>query len=272
MRGWRWLAPAVVVLLALVGWPLGRAIWLSLSTSRLTTPDDREFVGADNYVEVLTSSTWWFAVCVTLAIVVVAVLLQLVLALVFATALRRVTVLWPLTRVLVLVPFALLSVVTAIVWRDAVTTGFAAQWLDLDGGPLDALVGVSLGEVWRGTGIATVIVLAGLSRVSEAALVSAVADGATAWQRFRRVILPAAAPALAVAAAYRALDAFRTLEGPLLVDDRDSTWRTAPALLWDTSYSLFEIGLGAAMSVVLLVLAALLGVLLALVLRVRRVV
>lgn len=273
MRGWRWLAPAFVVLLLVTGWPIGRAIWMSLSTYPLTSPDDRSFVGLDNYADILSSRTWWIAVAATLAIVIAVVALQLILGLAFAAALRRLTVAWPVTRILVLLPFGMLSVVSAVMWRDAVTTGFAASWFDLDDvGPLGSLVAVSLGEVWRGTGITTLILLAGMHRVPMSVLTSAVADGATAWQRLRRVILPAMGPAVAVAATYRALDAFRMLEGPLLVDEPGAVVRTAPLLMWDATFSSFELGLGAAMSVILLVLAGLIAAVLVPVLRVRRVV
>lgn len=271
MRGWRWLAPAVLVLLAVTAWPIGRGIWTSLFSSSLTTPEDRTFVGADNYVDVLTNRTWWLAVAATLVIVVVAVAVQLLLGLAFAAALRRLTVLWPVTRVLVLVPFALLAVVSAVVWRDAVTTGFAAVWFRLgDVGPFGSLVAVTVGEVWRGTGITAVILLAGLLRVPSSLMASAVADGATAWQRLRRVVLPAMGPALAVAATYRALDTFRILEGPLLADQPGASIRTAPLLVWNTTFSSLELGLGAAMSIVLLVVAALLAAIMVPLFRVRR--
>lgn len=273
MRGWRWLAPAFAVLLLVTAWPIGRAIWMSLSTYPLTSPDDRSFVGLDNYADILSSRTWWLAVAATLAIVAVVVALQLILGLAFAAALRRMTVLWPVTRILVLVPFGMLAVVSAVMWRDAVTTGFAAEWFDLDDvGPLGSLVAVSLGEVWRGTGITAVILLAGMYRVSPTLMASAVADGATAWQRLRRVVLPAVGPAIAVAVAYRALDTFRMLEGPLLVDEPGATVHTAPFLVWDATFSSFELGLGAAMSIVLLVLAGLIAAVLVPLLRVRRVV
>jgi multiple sugar transport system permease protein len=263
----------MLVLLAVVGWPIGRGVWNSLYTYSLTNPDDRTFVGADNYVDVLTSRSWWLAVAVTLAIVVVAMTLQLLLGLAFAGALRTLAVRWPVTRVLVLVPFALLAVVSAVVWRDAATTGFAMEWFRLDGvGHFGSLVAVVTGEVWRGTAIVTVILLAGLSRVSGSLLAAAAADGATAWQRLRRIVLPAMAPAFAAAAAYRVLDTFRILEGPLLVDEPGANARTAPLLVWSTNFSSFEFGLGAAMSIVLLVIAAALAMLMVPLLRVRRVV
>jgi multiple sugar transport system permease protein len=273
VRGWRWLAPAVLVLLIVTVWPIGRGIWLSLRSDPLTNPDDRTFVGVDNYVEVLTSRTWWLAVATTLVIVLIVVVLQLLIGLAFAVALRRLTVLWPVTRLLVLVPFAMLAVVSAVVWRDAVTTGFASEWFRLgDVGPFGQLVGVTTGEVWRGTGITALILLAGLLRVPSSLMAAAVADGATAWQRSRRVVLPAMGPAIAVAATYRSLDTFRILEGPLLVDGPEATIRTAPLLVWDTTFSSLELGLGAAMSMVLLLVMILLAAIMVPLLRVRRVV
>jgi multiple sugar transport system permease protein len=273
VRGWRWLAPAVLVLLVVTGWPLGRGIWLSLHSAPLTNPDARTYVGVDNYVDVLTSRSWWLAVAATLAIVLVVVVVQLLVGLAFAVALRRVTLLWPVTRVLVLLPFALLAVVSAVVWRDAVSTGFAVEWFGLGGtGHLGELVGVTIGELWRGTGITALILLAGLLRVPSSLLAAATADGATAWQRSRRVVLPAMGPAIAVAATYRALDTFRILEGPLLVDEPGATIRTAPLLVWDTTFSSLELGLGAAMSIVLLVVAAVLAAVMVPLFRVRRVV
>ncbi|MEO6606418.1 MAG: sugar ABC transporter permease [Aeromicrobium sp.] len=273
LAGWAWLAPAVVVLLAVTAWPIGRAVWLSLSSYSLTSPGDRDFIGFGNYSEILTNRTWWLAVATSLVIVLVVVALQLALGFVFALALRQMTVLWPITRVIVLLPFALMAVVSAVMWRDAATTGFLADWFRLDDvGQLDSLAAVSLGEVWRGTGIVTVILLAGLTQVSRRLYAAAVADGATGWQRLRRVTLPVMGPAFAVAVAYRSLDAFRAIEGPLLVGDADADVRTAPLLVWDTTFSSFELGLGAAMSIVLLVLTGLIGLLLVQLFRVRRVV
>ncbi len=273
MKNWKWLAPALVVLFAITAWPIGRGLWLSMSSYSLTNPDARRFVGADNYVEILTNRSWWLSIAASLEIVVLVVALQLALGFAFAVALRRMFVLWPVTRILVLLPFTILAVVSAVMWRDAATTGFLASWFRLDDvGQLDALAAVSISEVWRGTGVVTVILLAGLTQVSGALYAAAIADGATGWQRLRRVVLPVMGPAFAVAATYRSLEAFRTVEGPLLVDQPGNNVRTAPQLIWDTTFSSFELGLGAAMSIVLLVVTALLGVLLVQLLRVRRVI
>jgi len=271
--GWGLVAPFLLVLAALTLWPLGRAVYTSLSTQSLTTPDDTAFAGPDNYVEVVTSIDWWVAVALTLVFVAMVVVIQLLLASGFAAALRRITIIAPYTRVLVLVPFAVMATAAAFVWREGITTGFGPAWFHYTGdGQVSALVSVAVGEVWRGTGITTLILLAGLTRVPPELLESAVADGANARQRLTRVVLPAAAPAVAVAVVYRSLDAFRAFEGPLLAEPSLPQLRTAPLLLWDTTFTSFEIGLGAAMSVVLLAIVGVLGTMLMLLLRVRRVV
>ncbi|MGH3459530.1 carbohydrate ABC transporter permease [Aeromicrobium sp.] len=270
--GWGLAAPAVLVLAVVILWPLGRAIHTSLFTKSLTTPDDTAFAGPGNYLEVVTSTKWWVAVALSLVFVAAVVVIQLLLAGAFAAALRRITFIAPYTRVLVLVPFALMATVVAFVWREGVTAGFAPEWFHYSGdGQVAALAAVAAGEIWRGTGITTIILLAGLSRVPHSLLESAVADGATGRQRLTRIVLPAAAPAIAVAAVYRSLDAFRAFEGPLLAEPSLPRLRTAPLMLWDTTFTSFEVGLGAAMSIVLLALAGVLGVMLMLLLRVRRV-
>lgn len=271
--GWRLVAPALLVLVAVILWPVGRAVYTSLYSESLTTPDDTAFVGADNYVEVVTSLDWWVAVALTLVFVATVVVIQLLLAAGFAAALRRITIIAPYTRILVLVPFALMAVVVAFVWREGITSGFAPEWFHYSGdGQIPALAAIAASEIWRGTGITTLILLAGLTRVPPTLLESAVADGATARQRLTRVVLPAAAPAVAVAVVYRSLDAFRAFEAPLLAEPSLPRLRTAPLLVWDTTFTSFEIGLGAAMSVVLLAIVGFLGVMLTLLLRVRRVV
>lgn len=264
------LAPAVLLLLVLTGWPLVRAVVASLRRTALTVPGDDAFVGLDTFAGVLSSRQWWLAVAATLLLVVVVVALQLLLAAVLAASLRRLVLPSPLSAVLLLAPFALLSVATATIWRDALTTGFAPQWFGYDGGSTTAaVVAVVVAEVWRGTGVTTLVLLAGLRGVDRSLLDSVVADGATWWQRLRRVTWPVVAPAVAVAVAWRSLDALRAFEAPLLAEPA-TTLRTVPLLVWDSSFQAFELGLGAATSLLLLVLAAVAGGLLALVVRVGR--
>ncbi|MEH3068951.1 MAG: ABC transporter permease subunit [Aeromicrobium erythreum] len=264
--GWPLLAPTVLVLAALTLWPLGLLLWTSLRRSSSTVGDDT-FVGLDNLTGLLGDRSWWLAVSVTLLLVVVAVGAQLVLASVVAASIRRLRLPLAVVSVLLLAPFALLPVVTASVWSDAVTSGVGPAWFGYDGGSSAAAAfAVVSAEVWRGTGVTAVILLVGLTRVDRRLIDSAVADGATSWQRLLRVTWPAAAPAVAVAVLYRATDALRALEGPLLAAPSGGV-RTVPVLTWEATFESFERGLGAASAVLLLVLAGLVAAVLVAVLR-----
>jgi multiple sugar transport system permease protein len=269
---WLLVGPAVGVLAILTVLALVRLVLGSLFRRSLTSPDDLAFAGIGNYLDVLTSRQWWLAVALTLVVVTLAVGAQLLLASAFAGTLRRITIGGPWVQVFLLIPFLLSPVVAATVWRDGWTNGFVPVWLhaNLGGGQFAGLATVLSHEIWRGTGITTVILLAGLSQVKPSLLDSAIADGATAWQRLTLVVLPAVAPAVGVAALFRSLDALRSIEAPVLAAGSLGNLSTASQLVWDTSFTSFELGLGAAMSIVLLLVAAGLGFLLTLVLRVRR--
>jgi len=269
---WVYLGPLVGVLVLLTLLPLLRLIVVSLFERSLTAPDDGTFSHVRNFIDVVDGRDWWLAVALTLVVVTVAVLAQLLLGAAFAGTLRRITFGGPWVQVLLLVPFILMPAAVATAWSDGWVDGFALSWFQVEpgGGQLTALATLLSHEVWRGTGITTVILLAGLSQVKPSLLDSAIADGATARQRLTQVVLPAVAPAVAVATLYRSLDALRSIEAPLLAGDSLGDLSTASQLVWTTSFTDFEIGLGAAMALLLLMLAAGLGMLLALLMQVRR--
>lgn len=266
MKGWKWAGPAVAVLVLVIVVPLVRILWTALHRSTLTAPDLDTWVGLDNVTEVLTSRGWWLAVAASLVVVAVVVATQVVLGCLFAAALHRWSQVWPPARVLVLLPVALLSVVGVVLWRDAADTGFVAGWF----GQAGSLTVVALAEIWRGTGLVVVVVAVALSRVPRTLLIAATADGATAGQRWLRVVLPSIAPALAAIATFQVLVTFRVLDGPLLLDRAGATQETATGLMWGTQFSDFALGLGAAMSLVLLLVAVVLTALVVPLFRVRR--
>ena len=269
-RDLRRLLPAVVVLAIVTLVPLARTIWTSLHRS---TPADNAFVGVRNFTDLVANSDWWLAVATSLVIVTVVVVLQVFLGVLLGAAIHRTTVMWPLSRVIVLLPFVLLSVVNVLMWRDAVDGGYLAQWFGLgEAGHPTQFVAMVIAETWRGTGLVAAVVALALAAVPRPLLEAATADGATGRQRWRRVVLPSIGPTLAAVAAFRVFDTYRVIDGPLLVDDPSADLTTAPLLTWTTQFTSFELGLGAAMSLVVLVVAALIAGIILPLFRVRRIV
>jgi multiple sugar transport system permease protein len=119
-------APAVIVMLLVTGYPIAYAFYLSLQKYDLRFPDEKEFVGLSNYADVLTSSTWWSDVGVTLFITVCSVALELVLGMLIALVMHRAIFGRGPVRAAVLIPYGIVTVVAAFTWRYAFdpTSGF----------------------------------------------------------------------------------------------------------------------------------------------------
>ena len=250
--------PGLVLLAGVAIVPLGWLVWLSFHDvgPAATGP----WVGIDHYRAVLGSSSWWTAIATTAVVTSGLVVGQLLLALVFGVALWHLSVLWWPLRFLALVPAGIGLVVGAQAGRAAVDGGFLATWFGInDAGATAALAGVVLGELWRTTGLVVVLVHAGLVRVPATLLDAAVADGASSWQRWWRVVWPALTPALVAIVVFRLLDSWRLLDGPWLVREEGSFRTTASAVVADNAFATFATGPAAAAGVVLVVLALLIA-------------
>lgn len=270
-KGSRLLAPALIVLLAVSGWPVGRALYESLYNDPFTNPGARAFVGVDNYTNVLTNGAWWQSIAWAMAVVVLVVAAQLLLGFLFANVLNQLIRLAPIGRVLILLPFAAMSFLSAFTWHEAFTNGYLNDWFRFDSfGDGGSMAALCLSEIWRGTGIVAVILWIGLQRIRSGLMESAVADGATARQRFTRIVIPAIAPAAAIAVIYRVLDTLRIFDAPFAVARPGSDLNPPQTWIFDTTLNRFEFGLGATMSIVFLLVTGVLGVILVWALRIRR--
>src|SRR6185369_5436764 len=233
--GWALCAPAIVVILAVTGYPIGYAVYLSLRRYDLRFPNDSKFVGLANYATVLTSSLWWQALAVTLIITVISVAIQFVLGMALALVMHRALIGRGLVRTVILIPYGIVTVVAAFGWRYAWTpgTGYLSGMFG-DATPLSSQVwGIAviiLAEVWKTTPFMALLLLAGLALVPEELLRAAKVDGATAWQRFWSVMVPVMKPAILVALLFRTLDAFRIFDNIYILTQGSQNTRSVSIL------------------------------------------
>jgi multiple sugar transport system permease protein len=263
--GWLLCAPAVVIMLAVAAYPIGYAIWLSLQRYDLRFPAARHFIGLANYATVLTSNLWWTAFGVTLFITVVSVAVELVLGMGLALIMRGALVGRGLVRTAILVPYGIVTVVAAYSWQYAWTpgTGYLANLLPSGSAPLTqqwpAIFIIIGAEIWKTTPFMALLLLSGLALVPDNLLRAAKVDGATAWQRFTRIMLPLMKPAILVALLFRTLDAFRIFDNIYILTSGANNTRSVSILGYDNLFTALNLGVGSAISVLIFIAVAIIA-------------
>jgi multiple sugar transport system permease protein len=255
------VSPALAVIALVAAYPIGYAIWLSLNEYSVRVPGLSRFVGFDNYQDALSSPEFWDAVRVTFIFTGVSVVLELVIGLAMALAMHQAFRGRALLRATVLVPWAILTVVTAITWQSIFEPqlGFANQLFDtlgLPGGDVVwlgekgyALSVIIFADVWKTAPFMALLLLAGLQVIPDELYDAAKVDGASAWQRFTRITLPLLRPAILVALIFRTLDALRIFDLPFVLTKGAQDTQTLSLLSYQELTANRLIGLGSAIAV-----------------------
>ncbi|PWR06522.1 ABC transporter permease [Micromonospora acroterricola] len=213
----------MVFVAALIVFPLAWTGYLSLTDAEGSVRAESEFVGFQNYVEVLSDTDrFWPAVGRTAAFTVVALLFEVVLGMAVALLLWRPFRGQKWVRVAILMPLVATPVAVGMMWRLIFdpNIGLANQALGWVGiGPQPWLAGQHSAlpttifiDVWQWTPMVVLILLAGLTSLSDEPQEAARIDGASAWQRFRHVTLPLVMPTVIVAILLRGIDALKTFD------------------------------------------------------------
>jgi multiple sugar transport system permease protein len=256
---WLFCAPAVVVLTLVTAYPIVYAIWLSLFRFDLRFPAQRAFVGLDNYLSVLSSDVWWQDLGNTALITAGSVSVELLLGFPLALIMHR-TLFWRrAVRAATLVPYSIITVVAALAWKFAFdpTTGFVNALLGLEQPWLTqrwpAFFVIIFTEVWKTTPFMALLLLAGLTLVPADLLQAARVDGANAWQRFIKIIVPIMKPAILVALLFRTLDAFRIFDTVFVLTRGAQDTESLSVLGYNTLIVRLNLGLGSAVSVLIFI-------------------
>jgi multiple sugar transport system permease protein len=260
------VAPAAVVMVAVTLYPVIDTIILSLQRADLRFPGASKWVGLNNYGAVLKSHVWWADVIHTLIISVIAVSLQFALGMLLALAMHRTLVARGLLRSIALIPYAIIAVVAAYSWNYAWSLGnggWIPHLLGLSSDPLSHPFGTYLAiiitEIWKNTPFMALLLLAGLALVPDELHEAAKVDGATTWQRFRRITLPLMMPAILVALLFRTLDEVRIFDVIYIFNQGANGTESISMLNYSTLLDRLNLGLGSAVSVLLFVLVAIIA-------------
>ena len=268
----RLLLPALGVIAAVVGFPLVWMVWESLHLHDLRMPWlGRPFVGLANYREAIGDPRFSSAMAHTILFVAISVTMELVgglfLALVMHHARRGRSAL----RVLVLLPWAIPTAASALVWRflfdgqaglvneilvSAHVLSAPRVWL-VD--PTLAWVPIVAADVWKTTPFVALLLLAGLQNIDDSLYDASRMDGARPWREFVEITLPLLRPAVVVALAFRAIDAFRVFDLIYVLSGGGPGTATESVSLYTFSALLQKLRFGYASALSVIVFAATFG-------------
>jgi multiple sugar transport system permease protein len=272
---WVLLAPALAVTTVIVLLPAAQTVWMSLHDVVLFRPRSRPFIGLANYAAALADPVFWDSLLTSLIWVVVSVGLQFLLGLTAALLLNRRFVWRGVARALIVVPWALPSVIIGLIWtwmldfnlglvnEIGTRMGLLAHPIPWLSQPGTALGAVMLAVIWQGFPFFAVTLLAGLQAIPAELYEAASLDGAGGFAKFRHVTLPGIAGVMTTALLLRMIWVANSLDLILVMTGGGpgSATQTLPLHAFLTAWSGGNYGQGSALAVILTLL--LLGVVIA---------
>ncbi|WP_224763634.1 MULTISPECIES: sugar ABC transporter permease [unclassified Salinibacterium] len=216
-------APAMAFVALLITFPLAWTLYLSLTDASGSIRSSHDFIGLENYAEILTDTDrFWPAVARTAIFTGGAMLVEMVLGMLIALLLWRPFRGQGFVRVIILLPLVATPVAVGMMWRLIFepSIGFANQFLSWFGipaqpwlaGEATALPTLIFVDIWQWTPMVVLILLAGLTSLSDEPDEAARVDGANAWQRFWYVTFPLVMPTFITAILLRGIDALKTFD------------------------------------------------------------
>jgi len=271
-RAWLLMLPLLAVMVAVIGWPLIDTIGLSFTDAKLVGTSG-SFVGVDNYVKMVSSTNFQRTLWTTAQFAVVSVAAEMVIGVLAALLLNQQFRGRTVLRALMILPWALPTVVNATLWRLIYNPEYGAlnaalmqlglmdayrSWL---GEPGTAMIALIVADCWKNFPLVALIALAALQSVPRDIVAASLVDGAGPLNRFRFVTLPYLAGPLMVALVLRTIEAFKVFDiiwvmtrgGPA------NSTRSLSILVYQEAFSFQRAGSGASLALMITLLVMLLA-------------
>ncbi|WP_147915379.1 carbohydrate ABC transporter permease [Ruania zhangjianzhongii] len=257
------ILPATIGLVTFYFWPLLRGIWLSFTSWDLLSP--AEFIGLQNYRDMIVDPVFWNALQVTAWYVVINIGVQTVVALLLAVLMQRLSR-STLLRSLVLAPYLVSNVVAALVflWILDYQLGVGNQvlaWLGLDRigfftSEVWVIPTIALVNVWRYMGYTALLIFAGLQTIPHTMYEAARVDGASEIRMFFRITVPLLRPILGLVLIISVIGSFQVFDTVAVTTNGGpvDASRVLQLYIYDKAFAQFDFGYASALSVALLLL------------------
>ncbi len=269
---WVMMAPALIVLGLMQGYPIIRTFWLSFHEMNLKRPQSGfPLVGFANYAKVLTDGRAGTDIMFTLKFTVVTVALEMLIGFAAAMVMNRAFRGRGFVRAAILVPWAIPTSVSAMMWKFIYNDQYGMfndilyrlgiidqykAWLSTSSGSFMALV---ITDVWKTAPYMALLILAGLQMIDESLYEAAKLDGATVVQRFTNVTLPLAKQSLLVALLFRTMDAFRVFDLINVLTGGANGTESIAMYSYKQLMTFLDFGYGSALAIMIFLLVFIIG-------------
>jgi len=279
LLGWLFVAPAIVLVVLLVLYPMVHGFQQSIESGGFLFGEKPGYVGLRNYKDVLNDPVSRDAMRHTLEYVVLAVVLEMVLGIFVAVTLHRVFRVRGFVLAVLILPWALPSVVSGVLWRRVVDpdngllNSLLMQlhiisephvWLASGRG---AIVWITLVHVWGVLPLVSLIFLAGLQSIPEEVYSASAVDGAGPFRQFRHITLPLLRPSMAIALTVGTLLAIAIFDEIYVLNGTALNTRSILIQVYNTTFAQADFAHGTALAFLLAGVTAVFGGLYALALR-----
>ena len=264
------LAPAFILLLAVVVYPIVDLIITSFQFNNLAQPwMGTPFVGFENYARAMGDDRFWEATWHTVTYILVTVPGAVVVGLGLALlANQPFKVKWPV-RLGLLLPWALPLVFSGLIfrWFFEYTQGLVNNTLIAFGGsakpwltdPTLAFIAICIAIIWKTSSFVALVLLAGLQTIPRSLYEAAEIDGASKWQQFWEITLPMLRPAIVVALIFRTITSIQTFDIPYAMTNGGpgNSTETLAMFIHKTTIDFLDLGYGSALAVLMFIVSAL---------------
>jgi trehalose/maltose transport system permease protein len=258
---WFLLLPSLIVMAAVIGYPLLRTFYFSFTDAQLASLDTHHWAGFSNFKRLVTDLELWSAARVTLIFTVASVAIETALGLGFALVMNSAFRGRRLVRAVVLIPWAIPTVIAARMWAwmfndlYGMINALLLKWGWISR-PIAwlaeaklSLLAVVVVDVWKTTPFMALLLLAGLQTIPQNLYEVARVDGVSTLKSFFKITLPLLRPAILVAVVFRLLDALRIFDLPFVLTSNNPSTRVLSIFAHQQLVDFQNIGYGSAVSI-----------------------
>ncbi len=254
------IAPSVIIMLLLMVLPLATAIWLGFHRMTFSNINNPEFIGLQNYVELLADQRFWNSVVFTVQYILATVPAHIVLGLIIALLLDQVRYLRGLYIAGALLPFIVTPVVGTLMFRLAFERGGLYTYLlsELTGTRVNFFLNegtvkglIIFHGIWYITPFAMIVLFAGLQTLPKEPVEAAMVDGASWFQRLRHVVIPHLGPLFVFISLISIMDAYRIFDSIFVLTKQNPIYNAETIMYYNyqVALSFQQLGKANAMSI-----------------------